>query len=372
MAVQSFVLLVIFLSKCLGHTEFIYTTKNEVKLFCNTNKWQISTESDSRIDVDCSVKCVPGEQLKLNNIQKFCTNDDLDKVEEKYLLIATSGLFRCVTALDSSFLYPFAPSPNTVTSYIVATANELITNKSVEISSVVLTEGEDVLLNCSFNRTEGYDNIDFSVYWIKTIEKKSICVYSYDFEIAYGIKYNFKCNVQEDLLQRFSNQTDGRNIHNIRISNVTESDAGQYLCALRVNTTNKATGNWKIISNVTVSVHKGSEDKGSQISGNSFETITLCTTIPILLVLAISIVGFIWKKNKKPPGSQVIELQRDQQGGDMEEMADVECSPYAVGWGEEVIKFKCKQDALKQKDQEESTDIYSVMKQNDLYEPGLV
>ncbi|XP_047672471.1 uncharacterized protein LOC113636770 isoform X2 [Tachysurus fulvidraco] len=349
MAVQSFFLLVIFLSKCLGHTEFIYTTKNEVKLFCDTSKWQISTESDNRIDVNCTVKCVPGEQLKLNNIQKFCTNEDLDKVEEKCPLIATGGYFRCVTALDSGFLYPFAPSPNTVTSYIVATANELITNKAVERSSVVLTEGEDVHLNCSFNRTEGYDNTDFSVYWIKTIEKKSICVYSYEFENAYGIKYNLKCNVQEDLLQRFSNQTDGRNIHNIRISNVTESDAGLYLCALRVNTNNKAKVYWKIINNVTVSVHKGSEDKG-----NNF-----------------TIVVFIWKRSKPPPGSQAIELQRDQQGGDMEETADVECSPYAVGRGEEVIKFKCKQDALKQKDLEVST-VYSVVKQNDLYEPGLV
>ncbi|GAA6068484.1 uncharacterized protein LOC125138355 [Tachysurus ichikawai] len=367
MAVQTFVLLVIFLSKCLGHIEFIYTTNNEVKLFCNTNKWQLSTKSNNIIDVNCTVKCVPGEPLKLNNIQKFCTNEDSEKVEEKCPLIATSGYFRCVTALDSGFLYPFAPSPNTVTSYIVATANELITNKSVERSSVVLTEGEDVLLNCSFIRTEGYDNIDFSVYWIKTIEKNSICVYSYDFEISNGIKYNFKCNVQEDLHQRFSNQTDGRNIHNIRISNVTESDAGQYLCALQVNTNNKSKGNWKIINNVTVSVHEGSE-----IPGNSFETITLCTTIPIVLALAIAIVWFIWKKSKAPPGSQVTELQRDQQGGDIEETADVECSPYAVGSGEEVIKFKCKQDALKQKDQEVSTDIYSVVKQNDLYEPGLL
>ncbi|XP_060715723.1 uncharacterized protein LOC132839011 isoform X1 [Tachysurus vachellii] len=423
MAAQSFVLLVIFLSKCLGQTEFIYTTTNEVKLFCDTNKWQISTESNNIIDVTCTVKCVPGKQLKLNDTQKFCTNEDSDKVEEKCPLIATSGYFRCVTALDSVFLYPFAPSPNTVTSYIVAPANEFITNKSVERSSVMLTKGEDVLLNCSFDRTEGYDNIDFSVYWIKTIEKNSICVYSYEFEMYHGIKYNFKCNVQEDLIQRFSNQSDGRNIHNIRISNVTESDAGHYLCALRVNTYNNAKVYWKIINNVTVSVHKGSEDnksedkesedkgsddkesevkgsedkgsedkesddkesedkesddkgsedKRSQIPGNSFatETITLCTTIPILLALAIAIVGFIWKKNKPPPGSQATELQRNQQGDDMEETADVECSPYAVGSGEEVVKFKCKQDALNQKDQEEST-VYSVVKQNDLYEPGLI
>ncbi|XP_047672507.1 uncharacterized protein LOC113636765 isoform X3 [Tachysurus fulvidraco] len=146
MVLQCFLLLVFLVSSIYGHTEFIYTTKNEVKLFCDTSKWQISTESDSRIDVNCTVKCVPGEQLKLNNIQKFCTNEELDKVEEKCPLIATSGFFRCVTALDSGFLYPFAPSPNTVTSYIVATANELITNKSVERSSVVLTEDAESLI----------------------------------------------------------------------------------------------------------------------------------------------------------------------------------------------------------------------------------
>ncbi|KAG7315249.1 hypothetical protein KOW79_021337 [Hemibagrus wyckioides] len=113
---------------------------------------------------------------RLNNIQEFRTNNESDKVDEKFPLIASSGFFRCVTALDSGFLYPFKPSPNTVTSYIVAPANESITTKSVERSSVELTEGEDVLLNCSFIFTERYNNEDFSVYWIKTIEKNTVVV----------------------------------------------------------------------------------------------------------------------------------------------------------------------------------------------------
>lgn len=45
-------------------------------------------------------------------------------------------------------------------------------------------------------------------------------------------------------------------------------------------------------------------------------------------------------------------------------------SPYAVGSGEDEIKFRSKQDDLKQGGQEESSAFYSVMKQNDLYEPG--
>ncbi|XP_053472573.1 uncharacterized protein LOC128602668 [Ictalurus furcatus] len=273
MALQCFVLLVIFLSKCLGHTEFIYTAKDEVKLFCDTNKWQISTESNNNIDVYCTVECVHGEALKLNNIQNSCKNKDSVKVGEKCSLIASGGFYRCVTALDSGFLFPFKLSPNTVTSYIVATANEEMTNKSEERSSVELTEGEDVLLNCSVIFTKENDNKNFVVYWIKTIGKNST-------------------------------------------------------------------------------------------------SLILYVTIPILLALAIATVWFIWKKIKTSPGSQAIELQRNQDADDTEEKADMEC-PYAVGCGEEEIKFRSQGDTLKQEGQEESRDLYSVVKLNDLYEPGV-
>lgn len=366
MALQCFVLLVIFLSKCLGHTEFIYTAKDEVKLFCDTNKWETNTESDNNIDVNCTVECVHGEALKLNNTQNSCKNNDSVKVGEKCSLIASSGFYRCVTALDSGFLFPFKPSPNTVTSYIVATANEEMTNKSEERSSVELTEGEDVLLNCSDIFTEEYDNKNFVVYWIKTIGKNSTCVYSYDFDLYTRIRYNPHCNVQEELLYRLSNQTEGKITHNIRISNVTDSDAGQYLCALQVHTQDKKKGKWKIINNITVSVQK---DKGPETAVNSTALI-VCVTIPILLALAIATVWFIWKKIKTSPGSQAIELQRNQNADDTEEKADMEC-PYAVGCGEEEIKFRSQGDTLKQEGHEESRALYSVMKLNDLYEPGV-
>ncbi|XP_053532716.1 uncharacterized protein LOC108259101 isoform X2 [Ictalurus punctatus] len=366
MALQCFVLLVIFLSKCLGHTEFIYTAKDEVKLFCDTNKWETNTESDNRIDVNCTVECVHGEALKLNNTQNSCKNKDSFKVGEKCSLIASSGFYRCVTALDSGFLFPFKPSPNTVTSYIVATANEEMTNKSEERSSVELTEGEDVLLNCSVIFTEQYDNKNFVVYWIKTIGKNSTCVYSYDYDLYTRIRYNPHCNVQEERLYTLSNQTEDKITHNIRISNVTDSDAGQYLCALQVHTHNKTKGKWKIINNITVSVHK---DKGPEIAGNNAALI-VCVTIPILLALAIATVWFIWKKIKTSPGSQAIELQRNQNADDTEEKADIEC-PYAVGCGEEEIKFRSQGDTLKQEGHEESRALYSVMKLNDLYEPGV-
>ncbi|KAF4091090.1 hypothetical protein AMELA_G00033200 [Ameiurus melas] len=96
----------------------------------------------------------------------------------------------------------------------------------------------------------------------------------------------------------------------------------------------------------------------------------LYVTIPILLALATVTVWFIWKKIKTSPGSQAIELQRNQNADDMEEKADMEC-PYAVGSGEEEIKFRSQGDALKQEGQEESRDLYSVVKLNDLYEPGV-
>lgn len=94
-----------------------------MKLSCLTNKWQISSMSDNRIDENCTVECDQGEALKLNKILNSCTNKDSDKVGEKCLLIVRSGFVRCVTALDSGFLFPFRPSPNTVTSYIVASAD---------------------------------------------------------------------------------------------------------------------------------------------------------------------------------------------------------------------------------------------------------
>ncbi|XP_046695967.1 uncharacterized protein LOC124379603 isoform X2 [Silurus meridionalis] len=312
MVFHLFVLLSFFLSSSHGHTEFIYTVK-EVQLICSTNKWEISTESDNKIDVSCTVECVHHEShvINLNNIQKSCTKTDSDKVGENCPLIARSGFFRCVSALDSGFLFPFKPSPNTVTSYVVAHANEEMTTKSEERSSVELTEGGDVLLNCSFHFTAGYDHQGFTVYWIKTIERSSSCVYSYDLDMI-AVKYNHHCNMQEDLLHRLSDQTDSKTSHNIRIRNVTESDAGQYLCVLHVHRHyNKTKGNWKIINNITVNVDK---DKGPEISRNNsadFESlIRLCVTLPIILVVPMAVMGvYFCRKTETSPESQVMELQ---------------------------------------------------------------
>ncbi|XP_026992875.2 uncharacterized protein LOC113636772 isoform X1 [Tachysurus fulvidraco] len=195
-----------------------------------------------------------------------------------------------------------------------------VTNKSVERSSVVLTEGEDVLLNCRFIRTEGYDNIYFAVYWIKTIEKKSICVHSYDYKRLIGINYNPYCNVQEDLLHRVSVQKPiSIGTHNIRISNITESDAGQYLCALRVHPFSNTKVMWKILNNITVNVNKG-EIAGNRLDAESL--IRLCVTLPIILGVPIAaVVVLLWKKNKTSARSQTMELRTIKDREETSEMS---------------------------------------------------
>ena len=88
-------------------------------------------------------------------------------------------------------------------------------------------------------------------------------------------KYGHHCTVQKELLNRLSNQTKEPNTHNISISEVMESDSGQYLCAVQVHPNNKNTarkGNWKVLQKVTVSVQK---DKRPQPTGT---TVTQKTT----------------------------------------------------------------------------------------------
>ncbi|KAI5088601.1 hypothetical protein C0J45_21173 [Silurus meridionalis] len=193
-----------------------------------------------------------------------------------------------------------------------------VTTKSEERSSVELTEGGDVLLNCTFNFTAGYDHQGFTVYWIKTIERSSSCVYSYDLDMI-AVEYNHHCNVQEDLLHRLSNQTDSKTSHNIRIRNVTESDAGQYLCVLHVHTHYTAKGNWKIINNITVSVDKDKEPEILRYSSDvlncfstDIESLTyLCVTLPIILVVPMAVMGvYFCRKTETSPGFQAVAERR--------------------------------------------------------------
>ena len=69
--------------------------------------------------------------------------------------------------------------------------------------------------------------------------------------------YDYHCLIDEALLKRRSNTSSspltGPIFHNLKISNATYSDSGQYVCALQVLKNRK--GHWKVITNVTVSVN---------------------------------------------------------------------------------------------------------------------
>ncbi|XP_037390162.1 uncharacterized protein LOC108435632 isoform X3 [Pygocentrus nattereri] len=223
---------------------------------------------------------------------------------------------------------------------------EKVTPTPEEPSSLPVPEGESVSLNCSFTFTEEYDGVSFVVYWIKTVGESSTCVYSYDYSLYEPLALGHHCTIQEDLLNRLSNQTKGQNSHNIRISEVMESDSGQYLCAVQVHPSNKNTaeGNWKVIERVTVSVHKDKRPQPARTSMTQTTTeetsgvhplMPLFTSWPICLGLLLSVwiaFALIRKKASTARGSQAVPLQSLQSG---EAAPDTDGSPYAVGRGEE-------------------------------------
>ncbi|KAI4900189.1 hypothetical protein NFI96_017672 [Prochilodus magdalenae] len=188
----------------------------------------------------------------------ICTNKPSRSQCDEELEVK-SGFLACVKSLDSRFLFPFKSSPNIVRSYVFAVPNPKITFTSEKPSTLRVTEGESVRLNCSFTFTRDYDRVPFVVYWIKTVRRNSTCVYSYDSSKRDKDRYGHHCDVQEELKNRLSNQSKEPHSHNISISRVKESDGGQYLCAVQVHPNNKNTarrGNWTVIHTVTVSIDK--------------------------------------------------------------------------------------------------------------------
>ncbi|XP_017567150.1 paired immunoglobulin-like type 2 receptor alpha [Pygocentrus nattereri] len=377
-----------FLGQSHGQTQFIYRATNKVELRCETTKWQISTKSDSRIDFNCT-QCdhISTELTEDDKKLDFCTNNHSES-KPGCTLAVKSGFVACVKSLDPGFLYPFKPSPNIVRSYIVAVPNPHITSTPEETSSLTVPEGGSVSLNCSFTFTQEYNGVSFVVYWIKTVGESSTCVYSYDYNPYELLGLGHHCTIQEDLLNRLSNQTEGQNSHNIRISEVMESDSGQYLCAVQVHPSNKNTaeGNWKVIKSITVSVHKGKRPQPTRttVTQTTTEKTTKKTTeettkkatengsdddhlkplyvaLPIILcLLLIVLVVFIRKK--------CITSQGRQTGQQREEAPDMDCSPYAVGNGEEGSSFGSKTADPGREESTPPTDPHSVVRMNSLYE----
>ncbi|KAL7830959.1 hypothetical protein SRHO_G00304610 [Serrasalmus rhombeus] len=378
-----FIHLLWFLGQSHGQTQFIYRATNKVELRCETTKWQISTESDSRIDLNCS-QCdhISIELTEDDEKLDFCPNKHSQSKPDCTLAVK-SGFVACVKSLDPGFLYPFKPSPNVVHSFIVADPNPHITSTPEETSSLPVPEGESMSLNCSFTFTQEYNGVSFVVYWIKTVGESSTCVYSYDYTPYEPLVLGHHCTIQEDLLNRLSNQTKGQNSHNIRISEVMESDSGQYLCAVQVDPNNKNTaeGNWKVIERVTVSVHKDKRPQPTRtnVTQKTTEKTTkktsekvsdddrlkpLYVALPIILcLLLIVLVVFIRKK--------CITSQGRQTGQQREEAPDMDCSPYAVGNGEERSFFGSKTADPGREESTLSIDPYSVVRLNSLYESGV-
>ncbi|KAL6461424.1 hypothetical protein MHYP_G00295680 [Metynnis hypsauchen] len=110
--------------KVSGQTRFIYRATYKVELRCETTKWQISTESDNRIDLNCS-QCdhIRIELTEDDEKLDFCTNKH-SQSQPDCTLAVKSGFVACVKSLDPGFLFPFKPSPNVVRSYIVADPNK--------------------------------------------------------------------------------------------------------------------------------------------------------------------------------------------------------------------------------------------------------
>ncbi|XP_066512618.1 uncharacterized protein [Hoplias malabaricus] len=154
------------------------------------------------------------------------------------------------------------------------------------------------------------------------------------------IEINHYCKVKETQYKRLSKRTIEYLTHNIGISGVMESDSGQYLCALRMDTskTKKTNVKWKVIERVTVSVSKNKSPTTTRTEETPEETheekheerteerteerngsdplMPLYTSWPIGLALLFSVwvtFAFLRIKAKSSQGSQSVELQSHQQ-----------------------------------------------------------
>ncbi|XP_049327278.1 uncharacterized protein LOC111191148 isoform X7 [Astyanax mexicanus] len=385
MSTLCFILLLFFLGKCRGETRFIYKTEDkEEKLECKTNKWQISTTSNNTIDLNCSVQCETGRTVELDDLENpsFCSKDkDSQSGSVCSLKVEESGYYSCVKSLDSGFLFPFKSSPNNVIqSYIIAVQNPALTIESGKRSSslVNVAEGGSVTLNCSFNFTQGYNLNKFIVYWIKTVEQNSTCIYSFDYD-QNKPTYGHHCDEPPDKF-RFTYQSEGPFTHSIKISEVKSSDRGQYRCALQMDTSvkeSKTAVNWKVIENVTLRVHNPTPPHSTDQpetpkipetpnipQGSTAVYVGVSMLLCVLLLAGVFV--FIRKRRFLSAGPQTVQQQRDNK-----ETLDADCSPYAVGRGDQEydsIKSPSTTADPDHKQPSEPLDPYSVVRLNDLYD----
>ncbi|XP_031443286.1 uncharacterized protein LOC116225237 isoform X2 [Clupea harengus] len=276
------ILLCCFLIQCYGSTHFHYLKKGEeVTLSCETCQWEADVNSDNI--VDCGVI----DSIYTTNSKCKAQRQDLCQEIKKNKstsceICVMRGFFACVNAeSDSCFMHPFKPSSHHVESFIVAQAEPDIVSGPVMENSVLVSGGESINLTCDL-KTKGRSHTS----------KPSL---------------------------------DDNNIHNLKISKATQSDRGQYLCVLQVNTYSYNQHAWAVITNTTVIV--GNPD--------SHLIYVIGALVPVLLLLPVIIIIIIIllkRKSAETKVSQTTITQRYQNG---EGVDDDDCSPYAVSQGEQ-------------------------------------
>ncbi|XP_045076384.1 uncharacterized protein LOC121558912 isoform X2 [Coregonus clupeaformis] len=323
MDVLSIFILMTLVGKCQGNIYLIYQgEKEDISLQCEGSFWQIDLDQNNKVDCtfndianDNKNKCdqdLNGKNRTLELEKKSCINLSIKQCFNMKLEKNITGFFACfrnVQSIDGD-LFPFKPSKDLVAFYIVAFVESemVIPDPGVETKTVTKQHGETVNLTCHFTIADHFSNLPFSVYWIKTFSGKNCtCVHSYSFDYNVGQSYDHHCLIDEALLNKMSNTSStpvtNPHFHNLKISNATYSDSGQYVCALQVLKGPK--GHWKVITNITVTVN-GEFNNHT----NRNDTALLDT----------------------PAESHTMRMKRDQDG---EETLDSNCSPFAEGRGEE-------------------------------------
>eukprot|EP00063_Salmo_salar_P056236 XP_014031071.1 PREDICTED: uncharacterized protein LOC106587318 isoform X2 [Salmo salar] len=356
MDMLSIFMVMTLVGKCKGNTYLNYQEKEEaISLQCEERIWQVDLDEDNI--VDCTFNCSLSDNEKKCDRDLTCKNTafELEKTPCKNMIKQCSnmklekhvtGYFACFRTFPSNdkFIFPFKPSKDQVESFIMAFVEPelVIRYPGVETkTSVTKQHGESVNLTCNFTVAKNYSNFPFSVYWIKTISgNSSTCLYSYYFDSNVQL-YDHHCLIDEALLKRRSNTSSETltkpTFYNLKISNATYSDSGQYVCALQVLKNRK--GHWKVITNVTVTVngefnnHTNRNDTASLYPpGDPYITAYEVGALFISCLFVTAIVIVMMKNTRISQESHTLRMKREQDG---EETLNSDCSPYAEGRGED-------------------------------------
>ncbi|XP_029495059.1 uncharacterized protein LOC115112262 isoform X2 [Oncorhynchus nerka] len=356
MDMLSIFMVMTLVGKCQGNTYLNYQEKEEaISLQCEERIWQLDLDEDNTVDctLNCSLhdnekKC--DQDPKCNNTTftletKTCKNSIKQCLNMK-LEKNVTGFFACFHTFPSNdqHLFPFKPSKDQVESFIVAFVEPkmVICYPGVETkTSVTKQHGESVNLACNFTVAKDYSSFPFSVYWIKTISgNSSICLYSYSYDSDVQL-YDHHCLIDEALLKRRSNTSSipltSPIFHNLKISNATYSDSGQYVCAVQVLKNRK--GHWKVITNVTVTVngefnnHPNRNDTALLYTpGDPYIPLYVVGALFFSCLFVTAIVIVMLKNTKISQESHTLRMKREQDG---EETINSDCSPYVEGRGED-------------------------------------